>query len=137
MNEKNASNIRPLPSVEFAAKTHKIFVRDLLISMFIGVYESEKNVKQNVRFNIDMVVEDPSDPLNDDYLQVVCYETIASAIQKMTEREHINLVETLAERVAEICLSNSRVVSVLVKIEKLEAVKNAGSVGVEIERSRR
>lgn len=136
MNDNTRAPIRSLAAQNTEPSTHKIFIRDLLINMFIGVYAHEKTTRQEVRFNIDMVVEDPVEPLNDEYLQVVCYETIATAVQQLCENEHINLVETLAERVADICLSNRRVTSVVVKIEKLQAVKSARAVGVEIERKR-
>ncbi len=136
MTKDSASNVSKLQAPDLATNTHKVFIHDLLINMFIGIYEHEKTTRQRVRFNIDMVVENPVDPLDDDYHNVVCYQTITEAIQTHTEKEHINLVETLVEQVADICMSNKRVVKVVVKVEKLDAIKNTGSVGVEIERAR-
>ncbi len=104
--------------------------------MLIGVYAHEKTTPQPVRFTIEMTVEDGTIPLADDYKNVVCYETIANAITKMASTEHVNLVETLAEKVVSICLNYERVSLVTVKIEKLNAVKNATSVGVVLTQRR-
>jgi len=116
--------------------THRVFITDLLVNMLIGVYDHEKLKSQPVRLNIVLTVTDHIGPINDDYRNVVCYETIAIAVKKLVKEEHINLVETLADKVAEICMQNHRTVSVTVKVEKLQALTDATSVGVEITRSR-
>ncbi len=136
MNGRDQKKISSLPVPETAIQTHQIFIRDFLVDMFIGVYDHEKEAKQRVRLNIDMTVYDHIGPINDDYHNVVCYETISNAIRSFAEKEHINLVETLAEGIADICLAHNRVGSVHVKVEKLNAVPNTTSVGVEISRSK-
>ncbi|TNE40738.1 MAG: dihydroneopterin aldolase, partial [Alphaproteobacteria bacterium] len=102
--------------------THKIFINDLLVDMLIGVYAHEKTAPQPVRFTIEMTVDDIVQPLSDDYKNVVCYETISNAITEMAQKEHVNLVETLAEKAAAICLDHDRVQLVQIKVEKLNAV---------------
>lgn len=116
--------------------THKVFIQDLLVDMLIGVYAHEKTTPQPVRFSIEMTVEDSPVPLADDYHNVLCYETIANAITAMTQQEHVNLVETLAEKAAAICLNYERVSLVRVRVEKLNAIENTTSVGVEILRGK-
>jgi dihydroneopterin aldolase len=54
----------------------------------------------------------------------------------MLDDGHINLVETLAERVAEICLVPDDARDVRVRVEKLDIVPDAAAVGVEIHRKR-
>ena len=83
-----------------------------------------------------MTVEDTLAPLQDDYKNVVCYETIATEIAEMAITEHVNLVETLAEKAAVICLNKERVSLAKVKVEKLNAIENTTSVGVEIIRGK-
>ncbi len=136
MSKLDQENVRPLPVAETALKTHRIFIRDLLVDMFIGVYEHEKTGTQPVRLNIDMTVRDHVGPINDDYHHVVCYETITNTIRDYAKQRHINLVETLAEGIADICLAHKRVTDVKVCVEKLKAISDTTSVGVEIIRTK-
>ena len=65
---------------------------------------------------------------------MVCYENLTKGVRILASRDHVNLVETLAEDVAAMCLSDDRVRSARVRIEKLDILNDAESVGVEIER---
>ena len=103
----------------------------------IGVYEHEKCSPQRVRVNLDLAVDEGEHPIIDDILNVVSYETMANGILAIADEGHVNLVETLAERIADMCFDDQRVDSVRVRIEKLDIIENAGSVGVEIERFRK
>ena len=128
-----AENIHTLPYADASRSVRHIFVRDFVTSAEIGVWEHEKDTHQKVRISVDLsVLEDTAH--NDQLGNVVCYNAIVLNIQKIIAAGHINLVETLAEKIAESELSDPRVISVRVKVEKLEAVKDAASVGVEIER---
>ena len=62
------------------------------------------------------------------------YDDLVGAVRAVVAAGHINLVETVAERIAERCLADKRIVSVLVRVEKLE--RGPASVGVEIVRPR-
>jgi len=127
-----AEKITLLPSATHG-KTHRIFVRDLVMACRIGVYSHEKHGHQRVRLNLDLeCVEHPA--INDDYANVVCYAELVADIRDLLSQGHVNLVETLAERIAGLCLRDRRVLSVRVRVEKLDAVPEAASVGVEIER---
>lgn len=136
MNKPTTANVLHTGEMTRPTLTHKIFISDLMVDMLIGVYTHEKSTPQPVRFNIEMTVTDSSTPLADNYKNVVCYETISNHITSMAKNEHVNLVETLAEKVAAICLDNERVTQVQVKVEKLNAIKNTSSVGVEIIRGK-
>ncbi len=112
-----------------------VFVRDLELLARIGVHNHEKGTPQRIRINLDLaVVEEQGDPLQDDLAHVVCYEQVVAAIRQLVAQGHINLVETLADRVAGLCLVDERVRVARVKIEKLDVFPDATSVGVEIER---
>jgi len=114
-----------------------VFIRDFLVECLIGVYEHEKRSPQRVRINLDLAVDEGEHPIIDDILNVVSYETMANGILAIADEGHVNLVETLAERIAGMCFDDQRVDSVRVRIEKLDILENAGSVGVEIERFRK
>jgi len=136
MSKANTVKLHPPFQMTQPEQSHKVFIKDLLIDMLIGVYAHEKSTPQPVRLSIEMTVNDSHVPLGDDYHNVVCYDTIASAVKNMAEQEHVNLVETLAEKVAMICLNYERVSLVRVTVEKLNAIENTASVGVEILRGR-
>ena len=114
-----------------------VFIRDFMVECLIGVYEHEKRSPQRVRINLDLAVDEGEHPIIDDILNVVSYETMANGILAIADEGHVNLVETLAERIAGMCFDDQRVDSVRVRIEKLDIIENAGSVGVEIERFRK
>ena len=114
-----------------------VFIRDFMVDCLIGVYEHEKCSPQRVRVNLDLAVDEGEHPIIDDILNVVSYETMANGILAIADEGHVNLVETLAERIADMCFDDQRVDSVRVRIEKLDILENAGSVGVEIERFRK
>ncbi|HWA51307.1 MAG TPA: dihydroneopterin aldolase [Dongiaceae bacterium] len=117
-------------------RTMKVFVRDLILPCRIGVYSHEKHAEQRVRINLELAChEHPA--INDDHNNVVCYAEIVEGIRGLLNGGHINLVETLAERIAAMCLEDHRIVGAKVRVEKLDVMPEASAVGVEIERQRR
>ena len=131
-----AVKIQPLPLPERAPRTRRVFVRDLVLAARIGVYRHEKKREQRIRLNLDLTVEESPQPQSDRLADVVCYEKIVNRVRALIEQGHVNLVETLAERIAALCLEDSQVTKAVVRVEKLEVFADAASVGVEIERSR-
>ena len=116
------------------ARIYHIFVRDLVLPCSIGVHPHERAAEQRVRINLDLAVRESDEPLNDDFKRVVNYEKIADRVRRIIARGHVQLVETLAEAIATACLEHERVRSARVRIEKLDILPDADSVGVEIER---
>ena len=130
--------VRLVPSPNIAdarSGIRHVFVRDLVVDIFIGIYDHEKDDKQRVRLNLDLAVfEGDVTSVKDDIQNVVCYEQISNEVRSVCDNGHTNLVETLAEEIASVCLANSQVRSVRVRVEKLDVFEDAASVGVEIER---
>lgn len=121
--------------------TRRMFIRDLVLAASIGVYSHEREAQQRVRINVELAVTDDgaqniSRPAigADDLARVVDYEAIVNRIRAIVTAGHIQLVETLAERLSETCLIDPRVRRVLVRVEKLDVFADAAAVGVEIER---
>ncbi|RIA56104.1 dihydroneopterin aldolase [Dichotomicrobium thermohalophilum] len=108
-----------------------IFVRDLVLPCRIGIHAEEHNGKQRVRFSVDIAVAHGA--TRDRRRPVVDYDSIIEAIQAVIDEGHINLMETLAERVADSCLALQGAQRVSVRVEKLDRVPGA-SLGVEITR---
>lgn len=116
------------------ASTYRVFVRDLMLACSIGIYAYEKQIRQRVRVNVELLVEPP--PSNDAFVDVLNYETIVTGIKAIAQAGHIDLVETFADRVVALCFRDRRVWQVRVVIEKLDVYPEAESVGVMIERRR-
>ncbi len=111
----------------------RICVRDYLRSVEIGAFQSERGVDQRIRFNVVLEVSHHNAASSDDVDKVISYDTIVEAIDLQLSTERINLLETLAERVAERCLEDPRAVRVFVRIEKMDRIP--GTLGVEIVRN--
>jgi len=112
-----------------------VFIHDLELEACIGVLAEEKQRPQPVRISLDLAVCAPVDDLRDDLANVVCYEQMAQRIRAIVEAGHLHLVETLADRIAEMSLEDPRVRRVRVRVEKPHALAGAASAGVEIERA--
>jgi dihydroneopterin aldolase len=118
------------------ARQYRILVKDLVLPCSIGAYPQERLQRQRVRFNVDLQALWPAGALDDDLDKVVNYKDITTGIRGLVEQGHINLVETLAERVADMCLADPRIVEARVSVEKLDVEPAAAGIGVEIERRR-
>ena len=112
-----------------------VFIRNLELPAQIGVHHHEVGKMQPVRINVDLAVEDLID-LGDQLSKVVDYGVIEAKIRAILAEGHLNLVETLAERIASACFEDARVKTARVRVEKLHALSAAESAGVEIERTR-
>ena len=126
--------MHPLRLADAENGVRHVFVRDLIVQAEIGVHRHEKRRRQPVRINIDLAVKESSQPLDDRVGNVVDYETLVEGVRAVIGAGHINLVETLAEQIAGLALFDNRVLSARVRVEKLQVMKDAESVGVEIER---
>lgn len=111
----------------------RVFVRDFVLPMHIGVYAREHGKTQKVRFDVDVRVLRPSHAPAD-MRDIFSYDIITDSIRMIAAREHVALVEGLAETIAARLLTYPRVTSVTVKVEKLDT--GPGGVGVEITRER-
>jgi 7,8-dihydroneopterin aldolase/epimerase/oxygenase len=112
----------------------RISVRDYTRTVEIGAFRSERGVTQRIRFNVVLEVSHHTAAQDDDVDKVISYDTITEAIEEEIAAERINLLETLAERVAARCLADPRAVRVFVRLEKLDRIP--GALGVEIVRAR-
>lgn len=128
------SNVHPLRIADAQNRIRHVFVRDLELKALIGVHGHEKGKPQPLRVNVDLTVDEGTGAISDRLRHVVDYEKVVEAIRAIVARGHVNLVETLAEMVAEACLKDQRVLVARVRIEKLRAIAGAKAVGVEIER---
>jgi dihydroneopterin aldolase len=118
-------------------RCRRVFVRDLEIVASVGVYEHEKRYEQRIFISTDLAVHDAYDGVSDRLEDVLDYSALVDGIARLVQSDHVNLIETLAERIAAHCLGDARVESVRVRIEKPDAMPLCRSVGIEIERRRK
>lgn len=136
---KSADSLRHTVQAEplIPAELRRVFVRDLVMTCSIGVHAHEHEHKQRVRLNLDLDVLEAVEPLEDDLRNVVCYDEIISAVRRIVDTGHVRLIETLAERVAGLCLADPRIRTARVQIEKLDVYQDVTSVGISIVRHNR
>jgi dihydroneopterin aldolase len=114
----------------------KILIKDLVLNMLVGIHNFEKKKKQRVRFNLIINIDQNLIPNDKDLKSIVNYEQIIKIITKITSRKHYLLLETLAEKIFFKLFENPRIKKILLRIEKLDIIKNATSVGIELEKTR-
>ena len=114
----------------------KILIKDLTLRCIIGVNESERREKQDVVINVILWSDFTKATETDDIDETIDYKKINKSIIGLVENSKFFLVETLAERIAQLCLQNKRVRKVKVSVEKPGALRFARSVGAEVFRKK-
>lgn len=111
----------------------RISVREHVVEVEIGAFQAERGITQPVSFNVVVEVRPLTDPIDDDVDRILSYDKVTEAIEAELAEERLNLLETLAERIAERILLEPQAVRTFVRIEKLD--RGPGALGVEIVRS--
>jgi dihydroneopterin aldolase len=114
----------------------KVFIKNLILNVFIGIHNFEKKKKQRVRFNIEVITNPYIKPNNKDLSTILNYEDLINKIKLLVKKQHYELIEDLAENMFEIIFQNRLVKKINIKIEKLDIIKNSESVGIEFSKSK-
>ena len=117
--------------------TRHVFVSGLEVMTTIGVHDAEKRAAQRVTASVDLKVRETGPARSDRLVDVLDYAEVVRLVERLTREGHVNLLETLAERIADGCLVDPRVLAVRVRLEKPDVIPNARAVGIEIERVNR
>lgn len=113
----------------------KIYLKNINVDILIGINPEERINKQPVVINAVLSTDCKTAALSDDIADAVDYSIIHDQIVEHANSTHYDLIETLAEKIAGICLQNKTVTECTVRIDKPEALEFAESVAVEISRS--
>lgn len=113
----------------------RISLRDHIVEVEIGAFQLERGVTQRVSFNIVVEVQPIEQPILDDVDRILSYDRLTEAIEIELGAERLNLLETLAQRIADRILLEPQAIRVFVRIEKLD--RGPGVLGVEIVRGGR
>ena len=114
-----------------------VYLRDLRIPTVIGVFEWERRVRQIIAIDLDMAFDVACAARTDALADALDYKAVAKRLIGFVEESRFQLVETLAERIADLVRQEFRVAWIRVRINKTGAVRGARDVGVIIERGRR
>ena len=112
----------------------KVFIKGLSIQTTIGFYQWEKEIKQTLVIDIAMAWDTASAAVNDELAKTLNYADISVAIERFANDNPVDLIETLAERLASFMMSEYHIPWLKLSVGKPGAVHNAQTVGVEIER---
>ncbi|MCU0935656.1 MAG: dihydroneopterin aldolase [Gammaproteobacteria bacterium] len=114
-----------------------VYIRELRIETVIGIYEWERRVRQSVVLDLEMAADIARAAATDNIADALNYKAVAKRVIAFVEASQFQLVETLAERVAEIVLAEFGVPWLRLRVNKEGALRGARDVGVVIERGRR
>ena len=114
----------------------KILINELILDLKLGYYDSEKEKSQKVKFSLEIDYEDKKPSSDKDIKSIVNYGTIVKLITKLVKKKHYNFLETLAEAVFDELIKDKRIAKIMLKIEKLEILKQCSSVGIQITKKR-
>lgn len=111
-----------------------VFVHDLEVRAIIGINDWERREKQSILIDLEMSCDAAAAAVEDDIEKAINYRSVTKAVIKHVEASEYFLVETLAERLADLVRSGFGVGWVRVRVRKPGAVRFSSAVGVQIER---
>ena len=114
----------------------KILINDLILDLKLGYYDFEKEKPQKVKFSLEIDYQDKKPSNDKDIKSIVNYGTIVKLITKLVKKKHYNFLETLAEAVFDELFKDKRIGKIMLKIEKMEILKECSSVGIQITKKR-
>jgi len=114
----------------------KILINELILDLKLGYYDFEKKNPQKVKFSLEIDYQNKKPSNDKDLKSIVNYGTIVKLLKKLVKRKHYNFLETLAEAVFDELFKDKRIAKIMLKIEKLEILKECSSVGIQISKIR-
>ena len=114
----------------------KVLIKELILNIKLGYFDFEKEKPQKVKFSLEVNYKDKK-PTNDkDLKSIVNYDKLVKLIKKLVKNRHYNFLETLAEDIFDELIKDKRIDKIVLKIEKLEIIKDCSSVGIQISKKR-
>ena len=114
----------------------KVLIKELILNIKLGYFDFEKEKPQKVKFSLEVNYKDKK-PTNDkDLKSIVNYDKLVKLIKKLVRNRHYNFLETLAEDIFDELFKDKRIDKIVLKIEKLEIIKDCSSVGIQISKKR-
>ena len=114
----------------------KILINELILNLKLGYYDFEKQKPQKIKFSLEIDYQDKKPSNDKDLRSIVNYAIIVKLIKKLIKKKHYNFLESLAEAVFDELFKDKRIGKIMLKIEKLEILKDCSSVGIQISKIR-
>jgi dihydroneopterin aldolase len=114
-----------------------IYLRELRVAAVIGIYEWEQRIRQTLVIDLEMGADTRAAAATDSIAQTLNYKAVAERVTAFVEATRFQLIETLAERIADILMGEFKIPWIKVSISKPGAIKGSRDVGVVIERGSR
>ena len=114
----------------------KVLIKELILNIKLGYFDFEKEKPQKVKFSLEANYKDKK-PTNDkDLKSIVNYDKLVRLIKKLVRNKYYDFLETLAEDIFDELFKDKRIDKIVLKIEKLEIIKDCSSVGIQISKKR-
>ena len=116
--------------------TDTVFLHELKVETIVGIWDWERKIRQTVSIDLEMGADIRRAAETDSIDDTLNYKTVAKQVQQLVADSEFQLVETLAEKIAELVLTEFAVSWIQVRVSKPGAIRGAGDVGVQIRRSK-
>ena len=113
-----------------------IFLHDLRIQTVVGIWDWERKIRQTVSIDLEMAADIKAAAASDSIDDTLDYKLVAKRVQQFVSESSFKLVETLAEKIEDVVLTEFDVLWVQVRVNKPGAIRNARDVGVKIRREK-
>lgn len=117
-------------------QTDTIFLRDLRVDTVVGIWDWERKIRQTVSIDLDMAADIRKAASSDNIEDTLNYKAVAKRVQQFVAGSEYQLVETLAEKIAETILAEFKIEWVQLRVSKPGAIRNSRDVGVLIRREK-
>ena len=111
-----------------------IFLKELEVKTTVGIFEWEKRIKQTVLIDIEISTDLSAAAVSDDLKDTIDYKKIAKRIQSFVESHRFNLLEALAQKIADVLIDEFDIRQTTVTVNKPRAIRGSKAVGVRIHR---
>jgi dihydroneopterin aldolase len=113
-----------------------IFLHELRVQTVVGIWEWERKIRQTVSIDLEMAADIARAAKNDSIEDTLNYKSVAKRVKQFVEDSEFQLVETMAEKIAETVLAEFELPWIEVRVSKPGAIRGAKNVGVLIRRHR-
>lgn len=111
-----------------------VYIRDLRIDTIIGIFDWERQVKQQVSLDLEMAADIRKAAQTDDIQYALDYKKVSKRVISLIEESEFQLVETMAETTASVVMEEFNVPWIRLRVSKPGALRGASDVGLIIER---
>ncbi len=133
---ENDSNISQDKEMVFSSGQTSVFLRDLIREVDIGIHDHEIGHPQSIRFDLEVTIDGSEAPISDEITHVLNYEYLLESVEKSLTEGRVSLLESLGSRILEKMMAPSQVSSAKIQITKLEILKENGTLGCRMTRTR-